>query len=157
MWHLVIWISGGLGNTMLIVVLGNLKGLFQPKPFYDITLFWLYLFSTQNWQGTCCFMGNGRRAEESLWRDLLRSDHCISCDCCVSFWSLQFMITDVYVSALHLNAINISLVEQKGIIVPGSISNSLSHLFVCQYMCFTYMLLKTKRNIFLILNEILVF
>ena len=35
MWHLGTWFSGGVGSARLAVGLGDLKGLFQPKQFYD--------------------------------------------------------------------------------------------------------------------------
>ena len=38
MWCLGTWLSGGLGSARLMVELGDLKGLFQPKRFYDSKL-----------------------------------------------------------------------------------------------------------------------
>ena len=35
MWHLGTWFSGGLGSARVMVGLDDLKGLFQPKRFYD--------------------------------------------------------------------------------------------------------------------------
>ena len=35
MWHLGTWFSGGLGSVRFMVGLDDLKGLFQPKRFYD--------------------------------------------------------------------------------------------------------------------------
>ena len=35
MWCLGTWFSGGLGSARLKVGLDDLKGLFQPKQFYD--------------------------------------------------------------------------------------------------------------------------
>ena len=35
MWHLGTWFGGGLGSVTLVVGLHDLKGLFQPKWFYD--------------------------------------------------------------------------------------------------------------------------
>ena len=35
MWHLGTWFSGGLGSGRFTVGLDDLKGLFQPKQFYD--------------------------------------------------------------------------------------------------------------------------
>ena len=35
MWCLGTWFSGGLGSVTLMVGLDDLKGLFQPKRFYD--------------------------------------------------------------------------------------------------------------------------
>jgi len=35
MWHLGTWFSGGLGSVRFTVGLDDLKGLFQPKLFYD--------------------------------------------------------------------------------------------------------------------------
>lgn len=106
-------------------------------------------------------MENGRYIGEALRCLPLHSDHYIACSRCVWFWLSQIRITDVYVWALHLNAINISLVDQKAIVVLGSISDSLSHLFASHHTCFIHMVLKKKqkqnRNIFLILNEILIF
>lgn len=36
MWHLGTWFSGGFGSVTLVVGLGDLKGLFQPKCLYDL-------------------------------------------------------------------------------------------------------------------------
>ena len=38
MWCLGTWLSGGLGSVRLTVGLDDLKGLFQPKQFYDSKL-----------------------------------------------------------------------------------------------------------------------
>ena len=35
MWCLGTWFTGGLGSAQLTVGLDDLKGLFQPKQFYD--------------------------------------------------------------------------------------------------------------------------
>ena len=35
MWHLGMWFSGGLGSVRVMVGLNDIKGLFQPKLFYD--------------------------------------------------------------------------------------------------------------------------
>jgi len=41
MWQLGTWFSGGLGSVRLMIGPDDLKGLFQPKLFYD----WVELFS----------------------------------------------------------------------------------------------------------------
>jgi len=35
MWHLVTWFRGGLGSVGLMVGLDDLRGVYQPKCFYD--------------------------------------------------------------------------------------------------------------------------
>lgn len=39
-----IWFSGGLGSTGLTVAIDDLKGLFQPKEFYDSTILTYLLY-----------------------------------------------------------------------------------------------------------------
>lgn len=40
MWYLRIWFNGGLGSAGLIVEFNDLKGLLQPKWFYDSCHLW---------------------------------------------------------------------------------------------------------------------
>ena len=46
MWCLGTWFSGGLGSARLTVGLDDLKGLFQPKLFYDSMILYLDIYST---------------------------------------------------------------------------------------------------------------